>query len=261
MSRHRKIFIFENQYALTNYLLKQWMIIAKEAVERQKQFTVALSGGRTSVEFYCRLSGLEDFDLWKHTHIFLTDERFVPCDHAESNFQLIKKNIFDYVNIPDENIHSVNTALESPEVSAKSYEKELIQFFELTRQGEWPRFDFMLLGLGEDGHTASLFPEGEEFNEMNRLAVPVNIEKLMNERISLTLPVINNARKIVFCACGRAKAGIIKRIIDEEKQFPASHVEPLNGELIFLLDKDAARELSYQDSYSHCGEAIMVEDK
>ncbi len=259
MSDRRKIFIFENQYTLTNYLLKQWVFVVKEAMDQRRQFTAALSGGRTPVEFYCRLSGLKDFELWRHTHIFLTDERFVVHDHSDSNFQLIKKNVFDYVNIPDANIHPVNTAVESSEASARAYEKELIQFFKLTLDGEWPRFDFMLLGLGTDGHTASLFPEEKEVNEVKRLSVSVNREKLEHQRISLTLPVINNARNIVFLVHGSSKAKIIKKIIDREKQFPASHVDPLNGELVFLLDKDAAKELSYQNSYSHCGQAIMVE--
>ena len=258
MSDHRKILIFENQYTLTNYLIKKWISLAEEAIKSRQQFTVALSGGNSPIEFYCKLSGLKMFNLWKDTHIFLTDERFVSSGHPDSNFYMIQKNILDYVNVGNSNIYPMVKHLENPELSAHNYEEEIIQFFEITQKGEFPRFDLMFLGLGEDGHTASLFPEGDSFKEMERLVVSENIKKLQHPRISLTLPVINNARNIIFFVVGASKAKIVKEIISRKKQFPASQVDPLNGELVFVLDRAAAQELSYQGSYTHEGDAIRV---
>jgi len=257
MSTSRKILIFETSYTLTNYLLKYWAEIVSQAIAERERFTAVLSGGRTPVEFYCKLSGIKNFDQWRKTHIFLTDERFVSWDEEESNYGMIKNNLLNYVDIPLSHGHPVDTSLENAAVSAKAYESELKQFFSL-QDGMVPVFDLMFLGLGEDGHTASLFPEGKEVNEAKRLVVDASIAKLKHSRISLTLPVINNARHIIVLVCGRQKARIFKELIAQDSHLPAARIKPAQGELTYVLDKDAASEISFGDDFTHQGEAIAM---
>ncbi len=258
MPENRKILIFENTHTLTNYLLEQWVAIAQESVARNNRFTVALSGGRSPVEFYCKLSALRDFGLWQRTHIFLGDERFVPLDDNNSNFSVIKQNLLDYITIPPENIHPIATDQKNVELSAEQYKNELVQFFEF-KEANTPQFDFILLGIGFDGHTASLFPDDGQVDDPGRLVLPASLPHLKHERISLTLPVINHARNVIALAVGTSKADIIGEIVEKNLEVPASKVRLTDGRLTFLLDKESAGKLSYQDSYSHEDQAIFYE--
>jgi len=257
VSQQRKVLIFESGHALTDYLIKQWAEIAQEAVQRSGRFTVALSGGRSPVEFYCKLSSLEDFDLWQKTHIFLGDERFVPLDDDASNFKVIKTNLLDYITIPPENIHPIPTDQKNVDLSAEQYKGLLAQFFEFG-EANVPCFDLILLGIGSDGHTASLFPDDKQIDDAKRLVLPVSLPHLKYERISVTLPVINNARNVFFLALGANKADILKEIIENEGCFPASKVKPAATQPVYLLDKEAAQKLSFRDSYFHEGQAISL---
>jgi 6-phosphogluconolactonase len=258
MSSKRKILIFENTYTLTDYLLEQWVKMAQEAVRRSNRFTVALSGGRSPVEFYCKLSALKDFGLWQRTHIFLGDERFVPLDDRRSNFKLIRENLLDYINIPTENIHPVTTNQRNVELSAEQYMDELAGFFEF-RENNAPRFDFILLGVGTDGHTASLFPDDERVDLPGRLVLPVSLPRLKEDRISLGLPVINNARHVITLIIGASKAEIVNEVVEKNLVVPLSKVEPVDGQLTYLLDKDAARKLPYKESYVHEDQGVFYE--
>lgn len=254
----RKILIFENSYTLTDYLIRKWVEMARESVARNNRFTVALSGGRSPMEFYCKLSSLQDFDLWQRTHIFIGDERFVPLDDNASNFKMIKKDLLDYINIPPENVHPVPVDQKNVDLAADHYKNELVHFFEF-KDADLPCFDFVLLGLGTDGHTASLFPDDVQINDPGRLVLPVSLPHLKNERISLTLPVINNSRYVIFLGLGANKADILREIIEEKRDVPASKVDLTDGQLIYLLDKEAAQKLSYHDSYSHEDQAVSYD--
>ena len=258
MSQERKILIFEDTHTLTNHLLNQWVEIAKRSIQRNNRFTVALSGGRSPMEFYCKLSALEDFGFWQKTHIFLGDERFVGRDDRNSNFKMIKENLLDYVSIPSENIHPVATDQENVDLAAESYKNELVRFFEF-KENNAPQFDLILLGIGTDGHTASLFPDDEQIDDPGRLVLPVSLPHLKNERISLTLPVINNARNVIMLVVGAGKADIFGEIVEKNLQVPVSKVSPTDGRLIYLLDKEAAKKLPYRESYSHEGQAVFYE--
>jgi len=258
MSQKRKILIFENTFTLADHALKMWIEIAQQSIEQHNRFTVALSGGRSPMEFYCKLSNYKDFDLWRRTHIFLGDERFVPHDDRNSNFKMIKQNLLDYVNIPQKNIHPIATDLKNVEVSANQYKNELVQFFEFKENA--PCFDLILLGIGGDGHTASLFSDDERIDDTEHLVLPVSLPHLKEERISLTLPVINNARNVITIVLGVNKADIVKELIKGKSDIPASKVELTNGQLTYLLDKEAAQKLSYLDSYSHEGQAILFQN-
>ena len=258
MSHKRKILVFESTHTLTNYLIEKWVQIAQESVQRNNRFTVALSGGRSPMEFYCKLSALKDFSLWQRTHIFLGDERFVPRDHENSNFKMIKENLLDYINIPPENVHPISTDQKNVDLSAEQYKNELVQFFEF-KETDAPRFDLILLGIGTDGHTASLFPDDEQIDDPGRLVLPVSLPHLKQERISITLPVINNAHNVIALIVGTSKAEIINEVVEKNLVVPISKVGLTDGRLMYLLDKEAAQKLAYHESYSHEDQAIFYE--
>ncbi len=256
--KRQRILIFESAHALSNYLLEQWVQMAQEAVARNNRFTVALSGGRSPMEFYCKLSSLTDFSLWQRTHIFIGDERFVPWEDSSSNYKMIKESLLDYINIPPENIHPISTDQRNVDLAADQYKNELVQFFEF-KDNNAPRFDFVLLGIGTDGHTASLFPEDERVDDPSCLVLPVSLPKLKHERISLTLPVINNAHNVITLVVGANKSEIAEQIIERGLKVPVSKVEPTDGQLMYILDKEAAQKLPYKDSYSHEGHGVFYE--
>ncbi|HLF19125.1 MAG TPA: 6-phosphogluconolactonase [Candidatus Omnitrophota bacterium] len=254
---NRKILIFENSFTLTNFLLKEWVRTVNEAVEDHNRFVVALSGGKTPAEFYTRLSHLEEFDLWHKTHIFLADEHFVPYDDPESNFRMINDNLLHYVPIPPQNVHPIKTKYENVLIATEEYKHELIYFFEL-KERKLPRFDLIMLGMGEDGQVASLFPGEKGIDDPNRLTIPVSAYQSRTERVSLSLPVINNARTVVFIIQGLRKADMVKKVLEENIDVPAQHVHPADGRLMFLLDREAASRLSSPRKFTDHGEAISI---
>jgi len=258
VSKNRKVLIFESVYAVSESLLQKWISIAGESVERSNRFTVALSGGRSPMEFYSKLSNLADFDLWRRTHIFLADERFVPFDSNRSNYKMIKESLLDYVNIPAENIHPITTDQKNVDLSAEQYKNVLSQFFEFKEMNA-PSFDLILLGVGDDGHTASLFANDPNIDDAQRIVLPVSVAQLKEERISLSYPVINNAKNVIVLVLGAKKADIISSIIKGKSDVPASKIDPINGQLTFLLDKEAAQQLSYLDSQNHEGQAVLYD--
>ena len=249
--------IFENSFKLTNFLIKKWYEIAQEAIAERGRFTIALSGGRSPVEFYCRLAGFKDFDLWQKTHIFLVDERYVPPTHPDSNFRLLKETFLDEIYIPPVNVHPMPTNLEDMDAAARQYEKTIQHVFKLS-DGDLPAFDLIMLGIGEDGHTASLFPNHPEVDEKDKLVVSVPFNPIKYDRLSLTLPVINNAKHIFAVAQGPQKAAIVKHIQVGLRDFPITRVHPSQGELVYLFDSKAARNISFLNSYTHQGDAISV---
>ena len=226
------------------FMVKKWSEIAGAAIKARGFFCAALSGGKTPVDFYLRLVELPDMTLWSKTHIFLADERCVPPDHADSNYCLLRKTFMDRVPLPPENAHPVPVDPPIPELSAARYESELKAFFRLSGN-MLPKFDLILLGIGEDGHTASLFPGSEAVKEMERLTSYVLLGESKHNRITLTLPVINNAENVAVLLSGRGKSSIAKRVIESgDVSLPASRVRPDKGRLLFLLDREAASEFS-----------------
>jgi 6-phosphogluconolactonase len=238
-------------------LLKQWFAIAHRSIQEHDQFSVALAGGKTPLEFYCQLSGAQDFALWDKTHIFFTDERFVAPEDEDSNIGMIQNALLNYVPLHPDQIHAIHTHTGDVRTAAECYEEDLTEFFRLGI-GERPRFDLILLGVGEDGHVASLFPGEKQIEEEVRLTVAVTSDRLKQPRISLSLPVINQARTCLVVVQGRNKADIMKRILIDKKDLPARKVMPPNGELYFLLDKEAASQLSYLSEYTHQDQAVAV---
>jgi 6-phosphogluconolactonase len=239
----KQIIIFKTIDGIADFVIVQWETLSEKAIKRKGYFSVALSGGKTPVSLYKKLSHKKKLP-WDRTHIFMVDERFVPYENKENNFHMINNALLDHVSIPKGNIHHIDTGKDTPQMAAKQYELDLLAFF-MTNANP-PRFDLILLGIGKDGHTASLFPSAQAVKDNKHLAAaaaPLN--KTGNERITITFPVINNAENIMFLVTGRRKAKIVKEVIDGKCDLcPASMVKPEKGKLFFLLDESAGSLLS-----------------
>lgn len=239
----RDVRVFSDSREMSDFMLETWSEIAASSLGERGLFCAALSGGKTPVDFYLRLAGLKDASLWNNTHVFLADERCVPPDHTDSNYRLLRNTFLDKVPLPGLNAHPVQVEPSNPELSASRYEHELRTFFHISR-GNVPRFDLILLGIGGDGHTASLFPGSAAVKEREHLTSHVLLGQKKHDRITLTLPVINNSRNVVVLLSGENKSGIARRVIEaREASLPAALVSPSEGRLLFLLDKEAASEL------------------
>lgn len=234
----REVLVFQKREKLYDFLIKKWKEISGKAIKERGIFTVALSGGETPVEFYQRLADSKNLFPWSRTHIFLADERFVPFDHPDSNYGMIRANLLKNVAILEKNIHPIPIC-PTAEDSAKIYEDNLKKFFQL-KEGDLPEFDLILLGIGEEGHTASIFPGDSALSETHRLTAAVHLNEERHDRVTLTLPVINRARQVIFLVSGEEKSEIMKEVLEKpESNLPASMVKPVKGKLFFLLDKEA----------------------
>jgi 6-phosphogluconolactonase len=217
----------------------------RHALSRNEVFTVALSGGSTPKLLYELLANqFSEQIAWQQTHFFWTDERHVSPGSADSNYRMVDEAMLKHVSVPPTNVHRILAELPNTEDVANDYEVQLQTFFKLSIDA-LPQFDLILLGIGEDGHTASIFPCSEVEKESRRLVVAPWIPKLNSYRITLTLPVLNNARAIVFLVTGEAKAEILKEVLQGgPSQFPAQAIQPASGELIWLTDRAAASKLT-----------------
>lgn len=217
---------------------------AVEAIPRQGRFSVALSGGDTPRPLYQSLAS-PDLAMkipWKRIHLFWGDERAVPPDHPDSNYRTAYETLIAHVPIPPENVHRMPGEKSDLQAAACEYEEILRRFFG-GPPGEWPVFDLIFLGIGSDGHTASLFPGSPALNEKERWVVAVPAEKVRSARLTLTLPVLNQARQIVFLAAGKEKAPVVRALLSRNRSridLPAGRVRPQNGREIFFLDQAAA---------------------
>jgi len=244
MSTTPKVCVFRDSKAASDFAVNKWMEISHESVKNKGFFTVALSGGRTPIDFYTMLPASKNRLLWEKTHIFLVDERFVPPSHKESNYCLIQKHLLKAIDIQKGNIHPVQTEKVTLEMAAEIYEEEIRNFFGI--EGERiPEFDLIMLGIGEDGHTASLFPGTPSLKEKRRLTIPVIAVKAPHKRISLTLPVLNKAKHIIFLVSGENKAHAVKEMLESKNsKLPAALVKPENGSLLLVIDEAAASLLT-----------------
>ncbi len=214
--------------------------LAKEAIRERGTFTVALSGGSTPLLMY---QHLHDAALdWGRAYFFFGDERNVPPDQDASNFRNANKELFRPLRIREDRIFRWRTELGNPLEVADDYEKSLKKL-----SSEIIRFDLILLGMGSDGHTASLFPATDALNEMERSAVANWIPQLGTWRFTLTYPVINNANNVMFLVTGDDKAETLRRVIEGEpqpNQLPSQAIRPTMGQLTWLVDRAAASNLT-----------------
>lgn len=215
---------------------------AVTAISSRSRFAVALSGGstpRTSYGLLASDSYLPKVD-WRRVHLFFGDERCVPPDHPESNYRMVRETLVDHIPIPGENVHRIQGEIE-PEEAADDYEKTMRSFF-----GSNSSFDLVLLGMGIDGHTASLFPGTGAIREHDRWVVAHHIQNLGVWRISLTPAIINGAETVTFIVSGKNKAEMAKRVLEgplDPKDLPAQIIRPARGKLYWLLDAEAASRL------------------
>lgn len=241
----REIIVCRDLDALSRRAAGQFVALAQQSIAARGRFSVSLSGGSTPQALYS-LIATEEFKqqlAWQQIHLFWGDERCVAADHAESNFRMVKESLLSKIHIPSENVHRMAGEM-APLTAAAAYERELKHFFS-TLPDNLPRFDLVLLGLGEDGHTASLFPGSSALHENERLVAPTYVDKLDAHRLTLTLPVINNGAQISFLIAGKNKAAIVQEILAPEiHDYPAARIQPAHGQLTWFITQDAAGNLT-----------------
>lgn len=202
-----------------------------------KIFAIGLSGGSTPRALYETMARRQSELDWKAIHLFWGDERCVPPDHPDSNYRMAYESLIQHVPIPTENVHRIRGE-DDPQAAAEAYETELRAFL-----GEYPRFSLLLLGLGDDGHTASLFPGTAAIHESQKRVIAHYVEKLNAWRITLTPAAINAPHDVMFLVVGSSKASALKQVLEGEKQpdvYPAQIVNPFLGRVYWFVDVSAA---------------------
>lgn len=242
-----EIVICADPAALAQEAARRFVAAAAAAIAARGRFTVALSGGSTPKALFRLLAAAPYKDQidWSNIHLFWGDERTVPPSDEQSNYRMTHENLLSQVPLPEWQIHRIVAENPDHEAAADAYATTLRQIFALA-DGEFPRFDLIHLGLGTEGHTASLFPGGPALAERTRLVAAPWVEKLDSFRITLTPPTINAAREVQFLAAGAEKADIVRAILRDPKdpnELPAQIVAPDDGRLIWLLDQAAAAKL------------------
>jgi 6-phosphogluconolactonase len=252
MPTTRAIKILATSADLFRAAAEEFTRIGREAIAARSRFTVALSGGSTPKSLYSLLAAnYAGFD-WSRTFLFFGDERHVPPGDAESNYRMVNESLLSKISIPAENIFRVKAENPDAAAAAADYEAQMQKFFALS-PGQFPRFDLILLGLGPDGHTASLFPGSEGLKEQSKLVIANWVDKFKTRRISFTFPVLNNAAEVMFLASGTDKADIVQQVLEggtvEAKNapsYPAQGVLPNDGKVLWMLDEAAAKKLAPQ---------------
>jgi 6-phosphogluconolactonase len=226
----------------------EFAALASQAVQSAGRFSVALSGGSTPKGLYTLLASSLFPDIpWEKIFFFFGDERYVPSDHPDSNYRMVRETML-LSKVPASNVFRVHAEEKDADSTARQYEQTLRNFFAL-QPGEHPRFDLILLGLGPDGHTASLFPGTAALDEQKRLVMANWVDKFQTYRITLTLPVLNSAACAMFLVSGADKAHIVREVLETENaKLPSQKVRPADGGLLWLLDRAAASTLSRQAS-------------
>ena len=211
-------------------------ILVNRIVRSKGVFHLALSGGNTPRTLYHILGTTHRGSIpWSSVHVFFCDERFVPHEDSLSNFRMTKEYLFDLISIPRENIHPVPTDRRDMRVASKDYEAELRKFF----SEDVNTFDLAILGIGEDGHTASLFPSSPALDEKESWVLGVEVDAVPRKRITLTYPILNRASAIYFLVSGLDKVEIVGKILKGSNDFhtyPAAGIRPVNGQLVWHVD-------------------------
>lgn len=228
-----------------------WGIVREREAARVKRkglspgIAVALSGGETPRLFLITLAAppYRDRFPWSRVHFFQADERWVPPDDPRSNQRMLREILVDAGPVPGKNFHPVDLSLPDPAASARGYEEHLRRFFPKS-PGDFPRFDAVFLGIGSDGHTASLFPGSPALEERKAWVAHAEADVPPRQRVTLTLPVLNHAFRVIFLASGAGKTEILREVLrgDESGSTPASRVVPSLGRVTWLVDSAAAGE-------------------
>jgi 6-phosphogluconolactonase len=229
--------------ALSHAVLTEILANVKEAIARRGRFGIALSGGHTPAKLYTLWGASDKYrneTPWNKVHIFWGDERYVPANDPLSNYRMTKETLLSHVPIPEANVHPVPTDLPTPEKAAEAYEGELRKYFGAAK----PAFDVTLLGIGGEGHTASLFPGSPALEEKTRWVLPVVAPATPPNRLTFTPVVLDQSVNTYFLVAGKDKREILSAIENESdrkpSEYPASRIRPVDGRVIWFLDQAAA---------------------
>lgn len=242
----REIRLCEDAAALAQQTAAELIRLAGESIAARGRFTVALAGGSTPRAAYTLLASAAHRDQvpWPQMHFFWGDERHVPPDHADSNYRMAHEAMLAHVPVPANQVYRI-AAEKNAQQAAEEYSAALKTFFRLA-PGELPCFDLILLGMGPDGHTASLFPGTTALHERTQLVVAPWVSKFTTFRITMTVPVLCNAAHVIFAAGGADKAATLKQVLRGEYRpslYPSQMIQPTAGRLLWLVDKAAASQL------------------
>jgi 6-phosphogluconolactonase len=245
----REVRILPDGAAIAKRAAEKFVETARAAVKEKGSFTVALAGGSTPKALYGLLANdpaLRAQVPWDKMQVFFGDERHVPPDHPDSNFRMASEAMISKAPLKAEQVYRIKGEYSDTEKAAVEYEQELRTYFKLAA-GQMPRFDLFLLGMGNEGHTLSLFPGTKALHDNRRLVMRNWIGKLYTERVTMTAPVANNAALVIFMVTGADKAPALKAVLEglhEPEQLPSQLIGPKNGKLLWLVDTAAAGMLS-----------------
>jgi 6-phosphogluconolactonase len=236
------IVVIDDAAALADQAAQAIVDAARAAVHARGRFTVALAGGATPRTTYLRLAAPPHADAmpWDRTWVFFGDERCIPPDHPESNYGMANETLLGKAPLPPAQVFRMRGEADDPEAAATEYARTLAEVF-ATRRGALPRFDLILLGMGLDGHTGSLFPGSPALKEVFRTVAAVHAAAAaIPQRLTLTFPVLNAAAEVIFLVSGAEKAKAVKAALGEGSTLPAAMVRPTSGHVRWLLDAPAA---------------------
>lgn len=238
--------------ALSRAAAREFVVLCRQAVDARGRFIVALAGGSTPRRVYELLADQEyrgQVD-WTRVEFFWGDERAVPPEHPDSNYGMARAACLDKLDLRWEQVHRIHAEQPDRESAARDYQREIARVCGASPEGAPPVFDLILLGMGADGHTASLFPYTEALREERRHVVLNYVPKLQAERITLTFPIINRAREIRVIVAGAEKAPVLKDVLEgprDPERLPSQLLAPVTGRLAWLVDRTAASDLALED--------------
>jgi 6-phosphogluconolactonase len=248
-AQQREVYIVKDNPAIARRAAEEFVKLAQAAVQDHGPFSVALSGGSTPKLLYSLLATDPDLRAkvpWDKMQLFFGDERHVGPDDPQSNFKMASETMFSKAPLKPEQIHRMKGEYPDAEKAAQEYEQELRTHFHL-KGAELPRFDLVLAGMGDEGHTLSLFPGTKALHPAGRAVVHNWVGKLDTDRVTITAPTANNAAMILFMVAGKDKAPALKSVLEgpyEPEQLPAQLLQPTNGKLLWLVDEAAGSMLS-----------------
>ena len=248
-SSPRDIHVYPTTQALLDAAAHHVLDHARQGIAARDAFTIALAGGSTPKGLFAMLAAppfRNQLD-WTRIRFFWGDERHVPPDHADSNYRMAHEALLRHLPISAAQVHRVPSELPDAQAAADQYEAALREQFEVSEQ-DVPRFDLILLGMGPDGHTASLFPGTQAVHETSRLVAAPWVEKLQASRITFTPVLLNHARHVMFLICGRAKAETLHAVLEGPFQpdaLPAQVIGPRAGTLTWFVDQEAGGALTF----------------
>jgi 6-phosphogluconolactonase len=248
MTNNREVRILADANSIAQTAAAEFLEAAQQAVSEKGSFSVALAGGSTPKALYGLLATnplLQAKVPWSKIQFFFGDERHVPPTDEESNFRMAEEAMFGRAPVDPKQVHRIKGEKRNAAQAAEEYEQDLRASFRL-QAGEFPRFDLVLLGMGPEGHTASLFPGPKALKEEHRLVVSNWVGKFYTDRITFTPPVLNNAARVIFMVHGEEKAPALKAVLEgpyEPEQLPAQMIQPKQGKVLWLVDPSAASML------------------